>query len=184
MYAWVVPVLAVLALNFYLWKRRASGWRKHVDDFIAVVQPYVDEPVTDVVVLQPAGTVGRQARAEQKRGLNVMFGGMSGDISGAIAEHRADEEAGRETLPPMTALAVGASGRYLLPVVLSSGAWSAGPVERSWGAGDATYALSARSLTIQVTVTLTDGSWTGAYEAARDPAAYSQSVLERLASAG
>ena len=36
----------VLVLNYVLWKRRGRGWRRHVDAFIAVLQPYVDEPVT------------------------------------------------------------------------------------------------------------------------------------------
>lgn len=175
----------VLVFNFLLWKRRGRGWRRHVDDFIAVLAPRVPEPVVDVVVLQPAGAVGRQARAEQGRGLRAIVGGMSGEIIGAVAEHRAGEEADAEAeLPPMWALALSSGRRYLLPVALLDGAWSAGAVERSWAAGDATYSTSARSLTIQVTVTLTDGSWTGAFETARDPAGYAQSILDRLKAAG
>lgn len=139
----VALMAAMLLLNFVIWKRRGRGWRRHVDAFVAVLQPYVPEPVVGVVVLQPAGTVGRQARAEQGRGLNVMLGGMGGELQGAVAEHRANEAAEAEELPPFTALAIGESRRYLLPVTLSNGAWSASPVERSWGAGDATYACPA-----------------------------------------
>lgn len=175
-------VAAVLLLNLFLWKRRARGWRRHVDAFVAVVQPYVPEPVVDVVVLQPAGTVGRQARAEQGRGLNVLLSGAGGELQQAMAEHRAGRQADAEELPPFTALAVGERRRYLLPVSLSGGVWSASPVERSWGAGDAAYALSGGALTVQVTIT--SGSWAGAYETARDPAGYAQGVLERLAATG
>lgn len=180
-----VLMAGMLALNLYLWKRRGRGWRTHVLAFVSVVQPYVPEPVVDAVVLQPAGAVGAQARAEQSRGLRTLFSAAGGELSGAVAEHRASEAAdaeGAEGLPPMTALVVTASRRYLLPVVLADGVWSASPPERSWGAGEATYALSPRALTIQVTIEC--GHWTGAYETARDPARYSQTVLERLAASG
>ena len=180
----VVLMLGVLALNFVLWRRRGRGWRPHVDAFIAVLQPYVPEPVTDVVVLQPAGTVGRQARAEQGRGLRTLAGGIGGEASAALAEARADEEAAREALPPMTALAVTARRRYLLPVVLARGSWSAAAPERSWDAGAARYETAGRGLTIQLDIVLADGSWTGHYETARDPAGYSASVLARLAAEG
>lgn len=180
---YVIALMAgVLGLNLFLWRRRGRGWRTHVDAFLAVLQPYVSEPLVDAVVLQPAGAVGRQARAEQGRGLRTVFGGMGGELSGAMAEARAEEDAEQESLPPMTALAVSAGRRYLLPVSLSRGVWSAGPVERSWGVGEAAYSLSGRALTIQVTITL--GAWTGEYEAARDPAKYGETVLSRLASSG
>lgn len=180
---WLLPVAGVLVLNYVIWKRRGRGWREHVDAFNAVVQPYVPEPVVDAIVLQPAGAVGRQARTEQGRGLRTVFGGMGGELSGALAEHRASEEAEREdALPPMTALALTASRRYLVPVSLDRGVWTAGPVVRSWAVGDATYSTSGRALTIQVTITV--GEWVGEYEIARDPAKYGESVLARLAQTG
>lgn len=172
----------VLALNLVIWKSRGRGWRRHVDDVIRVLQPHVGEPITDVVVLQPAGAVGRQARAEQGRGLRTIFGGMSGELSGAMAEHRAEQEADAEELPPMTALALTAAGRHLLPVELRDGVWSAGRVERSWAVGDARYESSGGALTIQLAIHV--GDWTGRYETARDPAGYSASVLARLQSEG
>lgn len=180
---YVIALMAgVLGLNYFLWRRRGRGWRTHVDAFLAVLQPHVPEPVVDAVVLQPAGAVGRQARAEQERGLRTVFGGMGGELSGAVASARAESEAEAEVLPPMTALALSEGRRYLLPVSLSGGVWSAGPVERSWGVGDASYSLSGRALTIQVTITV--GPWVGEYEAARDPAKYGEAVLSRLASSG
>ncbi|HWL38331.1 MAG TPA: hypothetical protein VNQ77_19240 [Frankiaceae bacterium] len=178
----VALMVGMLGLNFFLWKRRGRGWRTHVDAFLAVLQPYVPEPLVDAVVLQPAGAVGRQARAEQGRGLRTIFGGMGGELSGAVAEARAESEADREELPPMTALALSEGRRYLLPVVLTRGVWSAGPVERSWGVGEVAYSLSGRALTIQVTISV--GEWTGEYEAARDPAKYGETVLQRLAASG
>lgn len=178
----VALAAGMLLLNYVLWRRRGRGWRRHVDALIAVVGPHVPERVLDVVVLQPAGTVGRQARAEQSRGLNALLGGMGGELQGAVAGHRAAEAAEAEELPPFTALAVGEKRRYLLPVTLSRGAWSASKVERSWGEGDATYALAERTLTVQVTIT--SGSWVGEYEVARDPAGYAQGVLSRLSASG
>ncbi len=183
---WLLGALAagMLAVNLAIWKSRGRGWRRHVDALIAVLQPYVPEPVRDVLVLQPAGTVGRQARAEQGRGVNVLLGGVSGEVGGALAAHRADEAAAAETLPPMTALAVTDAGRYLLPVTLERGTWTAAPVERSWRAGDATYDVGQRALTVQVAITLADGTPVGAYEVARDPAGYAQALVARLASTG
>lgn len=174
----ILLIPAVLLLNYALWRRRGRGWQRHVAAFKAVVQPYVPEPVLDVLVLQPAGAVGRQACAEQSRGLRTIFGGMSGELGGAIAEHRAGEQADRETLPPMTALAVTEHRCHLLPVTLAGGVWSAGPVERSFDRAEAAYDVEGRALTIQVTITV--GAWRGEYEIARDPARYGDAVLDRL----
>lgn len=177
---WVLLVLVplVLLLNFYLWRRRGRGWRTHVDALIRVVQPHVPEPVLDVVVLQPAGTVGRQARAEQGRGVASLAGGLGGEVSGALASFHANEAAEREQPPPFTALAVTSGGCFLLPVSLAGG-WSAGPVELGWDRGEAAYAVEGRALTIQLSIRLPNG-WTHHYETARDPAGYTASVIDRL----
>jgi len=167
----VALMAGILGLNFFLWKRRGRGWRRHVDDFVRVLQPHVGEPVLDAVVLYPAGAVGRQARAEQGRGLRQL---VSGDLAGALGDDGPDDS------PPLTGLAVTADRCHLLPVELRDGVWHARPVSFSWERGAARVETSGRALTIQVTIALHDGSWSGAYEVARDPAGYAASVLAGL----
>ena len=175
----------MLVLNYFIWRSRGRGWRKHVDAFIGAIQPRIPEPVREVIVMEPAGWVGRQARGEQMRGLNVLMAGMGGELQGAIAQHRADEAAeADDVLPPWTALALTDNHRYLLPVELNNGRWTAGEVEKHWKRGETRVDTTARTLTIQVYLSLADGSWQGEYEIARDPAKYGNRVLDILRAQG
>jgi hypothetical protein len=181
----IALMAGMLALNYFIWKSRGRGWRKHVDAFIRTIQPRIPEPVRDVIVMEPAGWVGRQARGEQMRGLNVLLSGMGGELQGALAQHRATEAAEAEDeLPPWTALVLTDTHRYLMPVRLEDGKWSAGEVEKRWKRGETRLDTSARTLTVRVHLSLADGSWQGEYEIARDPAKYGIRVLDTLRAQG
>ena len=180
--AFVLPavVIAVVAAIWLLQLRRVKeAVTEATERFRTQLELTLGETVYDHVTLLPVGTVGRQARAEQARGVaSLVTEGLSG-VDGAEVDPLP------EPVVTYDVLALTTSGRlHLAPITQADATtWEPQPPRATWQPGTVTVTAAPGAVTRRVTIAAADGSWTQEYESGRDVLHASSRSLDRIIAA-